>query len=95
MRNVRILAVLAALLYLTGCASGAKMGNMVYEGPINTYDTALQSNVDVYSVSGGEETNPAWTSEIDNDAFAGASSKASENRASCLEKAAISLKRYC
>ncbi|MBS8240891.1 hypothetical protein DYI22_10290 [Marinobacter lipolyticus] len=72
MRNVRILAVLAALLYLTGCASGAKMGNMVYEGPINTYDTALQSNVDVYSVSGGEETNPAWTSEIDNDAFAGA-----------------------
>ncbi|EMP56290.1 hypothetical protein MSNKSG1_10463 [Marinobacter santoriniensis NKSG1] len=72
MRNARIFAVLAAVLYLSGCASGAKMGNMVYEGPVNTYDTALQSNVNVANVSGGEDTNPAWTSEIDNDAFAGA-----------------------
>ncbi len=72
MRNARILAALAVLLYLTGCASGAKMGNMVYEGPVKAYDTALQSNVDVTNVSGGEKTNPAWTSEIDNDAFAGA-----------------------
>ncbi len=72
MRNARILAVLAALLYLTGCASGAKMGNMVYEGPLKAYDPALEDNVDVTNVSGGEETNPAWTSEIDNDAFAGA-----------------------
>jgi len=71
-RNARILAVLAALLYLTGCASGAKMGNMVYEGPLKAYDTALEDNVDVTNVSGGEETNPAWTSEIDNDAFSGA-----------------------
>ncbi|MGK0524144.1 MAG: hypothetical protein ACI92N_001783 [Pseudomonadales bacterium] len=72
MRNARILAVLAALLYLTGCASGAKMGNMVYEGPVKAYDTALENNVTVTNVSGGKETNPAWTSEIDNDAFAGA-----------------------
>ncbi|MCK7546665.1 hypothetical protein ACFPQA_06855 [Marinobacter koreensis] len=72
MRNARILAVLAAVLYLSGCASGAKMGNMVYEGPVKAYDTALQSNVNVANVSGGEDTNPAWTSEIDNDAFAGA-----------------------
>jgi len=71
-RNARILAVLAALLYLTGCASGAQMGNMVYDGPVKAYDTALENNVDVTSVSGGEKTNPAWTSEIDNDAFAGA-----------------------
>nr|WP_282451737.1 hypothetical protein [Marinobacter koreensis] len=48
------------------------MGNMVYEGPVKAYDTALQSNVNVANVSGGEDTNPAWTSEIDNDAFAGA-----------------------
>lgn len=72
MRNARILAVLAALLYLTGCASGAKMGNMVYDGQVKPYDAALQNNVDVTNVSGGEETNPAWTSEIDNNAFAGA-----------------------
>ena len=72
MRNARILAVLAALFYLTGCASGAKMGNMVYDGQVKPYDAALQNNVDVTNVSGGEETNPAWTSEIDNNAFAGA-----------------------
>lgn len=72
MRNAKILAVLAALLYLTGCASGAQMGNMVYDGPLKTYDDALQHNVDVTNVSGGEKTNPAWTSEIDNEAFAGA-----------------------
>lgn len=72
MRNARILAVLAALLYLTGCASGAQMGNMVYDGPAKAYDIALENNVDVTNVSGGEKTNPAWTSEIDNDAFAGA-----------------------
>lgn len=72
MRNARILAILAAILYLSGCASGAKMGNMVYEGSVKAYDTALESNVDVTNVSGGKETNPAWTSEIDNDAFAGA-----------------------
>lgn len=72
MRSSRILAVLAALIYLSGCASGAKMGNMVYEGPIKAYDTVLENNVNVTNVSGGKETNPAWTSEIDNEAFAGA-----------------------
>jgi len=70
--NARILAVVAVLLYLTGCASGAKMGNMIYEGPVKAYDMALDSNVNVANVSGGQETNPAWTSEIANDAFAGA-----------------------
>lgn len=72
MKYARILSVLAALLYLTGCASGAQMGNMVYHGPVKVYDKDLEDNVDVTNVSGGEKTNPAWTSEIDNDAFAGA-----------------------
>lgn len=72
MLNARILVVLAAAFYLSGCASGAKMGNMVYDGPMKEFDTALESNLDVSSVSGGEETNPAWTSEIDNAAFEGA-----------------------
>lgn len=72
MLNTRILVVLAALFYLSGCASGAKMGNMVYDGPMKEFNTALESNVNVSSITGGKETNPAWTSEIDNDAFAGA-----------------------
>lgn len=72
MLHARILVVLAALFYLSGCASGAKMGNMVYDGPMKEYDAALESNVGVSSVTGGEKTNPAWTSEIDSSAFAGA-----------------------
>ncbi|WP_228706116.1 hypothetical protein [Marinobacter sp. LV10R520-4] len=48
------------------------MENMVYDGPVEAYDTDLNNNLNVTNVSGGEETNPAWTSEIDNDAFAGA-----------------------
>ncbi|KEF31298.1 hypothetical protein D777_01647 [Marinobacter nitratireducens] len=72
MRIARTLAVLSALIYLTGCASGAQMGNMVYNGPVKTYDTAVKNSVNVTNVSGGEETNPAWTSEISNEAFSGA-----------------------
>lgn len=64
--------MLTALLYLAGCASGAKMENMVYDGPEKQYSTGLENSMAVPSVTGGEKTNPAWTSEIDNDAFAGA-----------------------
>jgi|TARA_R100000049_G_C1956858_1_gene114438 hypothetical protein len=78
--HARIWAVLAALFYLSGCASGAKMGNMVYDGPNKAYDTVLESNVHVTNVSGGQKTNPAWTSEIDNDAFAGALQQSLRNQ---------------
>jgi len=66
------MVVLAALVYLSGCASGAKMENMVYDGQAMEYDAGLENNLGVSSVTGGEETNPAWTSEIDNEAFTGA-----------------------
>lgn len=72
MLNVRIMVVLAALFYLSGCATGAKMENMVYDGQAKEFDAGLENNMGVSNVTGGEETNPAWTSEIDNDAFAGA-----------------------
>ncbi|BES70125.1 hypothetical protein RE428_11430 [Marinobacter nanhaiticus D15-8W] len=72
MLTVRSTIILAALAYLSGCASGAKMENMVYDGPLKQYDTHLADNMGLTKVSGGEETNPAWTSEIDDDAFSGA-----------------------
>lgn len=72
MLNVRIMVVLAALFYLSGCATGAKMENMVYDGQAKEFDVGLENNLGVSNVTGGEKTNPAWTSEIDNDAFAGA-----------------------
>ncbi|MDI9244668.1 hypothetical protein [Marinobacter sp. CHS3-4] len=63
---------MAALVYLSGCASGAKMENMVYDNQAMEFAPGLENNMGVSNVTGGEETNPAWTSEIDNDAFTGA-----------------------
>lgn len=64
------LLILFPVVFLYGCAFGAKQENMVYaEVRGLTYDPALHSEVEVASVVGGEETNPLWTSEISNDAF--------------------------
>ncbi|MBU2713200.1 hypothetical protein KCG35_19210 [Zooshikella sp. WH53] len=48
---------------------------MIYQGEQKTYPKELKDNLEVSSVSGGEKTNPAWTSEIDNDAFSAAVKK--------------------
>src|SRR5690606_22204088 len=69
---IRLLIVLSSLIYLSGCASGAKMENMVYDGSAMQFDAELTNNTGLSAVTGGEKTNPAWTSEIDNEAFAGA-----------------------
>ena len=45
------------------------MENMIFLGDKKQYASELQSNVGLGNVSGGTKTNPAWTSEIANDAF--------------------------
>ena len=70
-------AFIPALLVLSllGCASGAKMENMVYAEPEEVrgaYDPALTDAVTVTDVSGGKETNPMWTSQISDEEFSGA-----------------------
>ena len=46
------------------------MENMTYtDSSGKTYDQALKKQVNVDHVNGGEETNPAWTSEISNEDF--------------------------
>ncbi len=72
MKIVKTMLILAASSYLWGCASGAKMENMAYQGEQKKYATEIQENVGLEEVSGGETTNPLWTSEIDNAAFSGA-----------------------
>jgi len=73
MKNLKLIILFAATLFLFGCASGAKKENMVYEpsAPMS-FDTKLKNSVDVENTSGGKNTNPAWTSEISNEAFSGA-----------------------
>lgn len=60
-------------LTLLGCAGGATKEGMIYISttPIKFADV-LESEVTVDSVDGGQSTNPLWTSEISNEAFADA-----------------------
>lgn len=62
-------------LILGGCATGAKVGNMIYEPSAEQqmkFDQAIKKNTYVENVQGGRETNPAWISEISNSSFEGA-----------------------
>lgn len=69
MNKMKVLLTLLAGMYLVGCATGAQMENMVYHGEPKSYSQAITDNMSVNEVTGGKKTNPAWTSEIDNDAF--------------------------
>lgn len=40
---IKIIIVLVSLSYLAGCASGAKMENMIYDGPAMQFDTSLRT----------------------------------------------------
>ena len=72
MKLVKIALILTAAIYITGCASGAKIENMTYQGAQKSYSEDIKRNVGLSGVSGGEKTNPAWTSEISDEAFSGA-----------------------
>lgn len=69
MKIAKISFIFVAILYLSGCASGAKVENMTYQGAQKNYSEELKQSVEVAEVSGGKETNPLWTSEISSDAF--------------------------
>lgn len=72
MKSIQLSFVLVICVYLLGCASGAKMENMEFQGNQKTYPQTLKDNIEVAEVSGGKKTNPAWTSQISNEAFSGA-----------------------
>jgi len=72
LKTLKILFVLIGCSYLWGCASGAKMENMVFQGDKKEYPSEIQENMGLGEVSGGTKTNPLWTSEIDSESFSGA-----------------------
>jgi hypothetical protein len=72
MKLIKIALILTAAIYVTGCASGAKKENMTYQGEQKAYSEDIKQSVGLSDVSGGEKTNPAWTSEISGEAFSGA-----------------------
>ena len=72
----KIIALFIATASLFGCATPATQQAMI----INKSDikitedqkTKLKGTVEVVSVTGGKETNPLWTSQVDSKTFKGA-----------------------
>ncbi|GAB5503834.1 hypothetical protein [Pyruvatibacter sp.] len=68
----RLTLALVASLSLAACAAGARSTSMVAPIDASTRaasDSVLFQSIKVNSVSGGEETNPMWTSEVSSGAF--------------------------
>lgn len=64
--------IAAALLPLAACASGANPRGMTVtpnDLPANAVAAELESTIGIGIVSGGEDTNPLWTSEVGNEEF--------------------------
>ncbi|MDJ0834098.1 MAG: hypothetical protein QNJ69_11285, partial [Gammaproteobacteria bacterium] len=72
MRAYKLIIIFALVGGLLGCATGAKMEGMSFQGELKNYPATLRVNIAISEVTGGEDTNPAWTSEIGNDQFLGA-----------------------
>lgn len=70
MNKLKVISLPILVVFLFGCASGAKFENMAYtESTGLEYDKDLKNDVALSAVEGGEKTNPLWTSEISNEAF--------------------------
>jgi hypothetical protein len=78
--NLRISAFFLTLAVLQGCASAAKIENMVPTDVerVNP-NSALADQLYISSASGGDETNPMWTSEISAEDFRKALEQALSN----------------
>ncbi|HEY1707346.1 MAG TPA: hypothetical protein VGG10_03715 [Rhizomicrobium sp.] len=63
--------VAVALALLSGCATAANPGAMTVmaQAADQPFPAKLQHAMCVRTVSGGEETNPLWTSKVDNNGF--------------------------
>ncbi|MGJ8641332.1 MAG: hypothetical protein ACSHYA_18220 [Opitutaceae bacterium] len=68
-RNIQFTIALALVLMssiFSGCATPARSVEMIPE--VASYGNHFSETIAV-SVTGGQETNPMWTSEVSNDAF--------------------------
>jgi hypothetical protein len=75
MTYLRPLLASAFIALCAGCASPAQIPGMSVpadQAKPATYPSALQRNVQLSEVNGGDKTNPLWTSQIDGPDFAAA-----------------------
>ncbi len=73
MSKLRFIPIVGLLL-LGACASPAEIKNMVVDqsAVVSASKTDLKGAIVLEKVSGGEDTNPLWTSEVSNEGFQGA-----------------------
>lgn len=72
MKSTLITALLAAaIVSMTGCASPARVDQMTVAGQPNQRiaTSPLRHNLAIRDVTGGQETNPMWKSNIGSDEF--------------------------
>lgn len=70
----KIIFSLIVAVVLTGCASSAMQQSMsigIQDMP-SKLNSELKGQVNVRNVGGGKDTNPLWTSQVDNQGFKGA-----------------------
>jgi hypothetical protein len=70
-RHAPLLVGMALLAALGGCASAADPGAMTVSATDSAqpFPAALQHNMCVRNVTGGESTNPLWVSKVDDNGF--------------------------
>ena len=70
MNYIKIILLITLAITFSGCAQKAQMKNMTVKHlKTTTYNDKYANNIDVISVSGGQKTNPAWSSQIASDDF--------------------------
>ena len=65
----RLLFIGVASIALSACATPARVENMVVAAGVAEARSDLVGGLCVTEVTGGEETNPLWTSEVDDASF--------------------------
>jgi len=71
MRIIKLLLPVVVALYLVGCATPASQQAMTI-GPSDVpakLNTNLKNSLSVTGVTGGKDTSPLWTSQVDNTGF--------------------------
>jgi hypothetical protein len=73
MFNKKIISTLIIVLFISGCATGAKIENMTTSEASLTmardFDQTIKNQISVELVTGGKKTNPLWKSSISSEAF--------------------------
>lgn len=69
--NLSIYALLVLAVFISGCATPARVANMTVEGQPSQRiaKTPLRNNLAIKDVTGGTETNPMWMSNIGSPEF--------------------------